>query len=807
MLTKQQVASAENLLSQVLTNYYNVSFEKATDKQLYFALAKASNTILYDRREKVFTEKNLDKKTIHYMSIEFLIGKNLKNTLWNLELEDVYRSFLAKKGKNIDLIYEQEKDMGLGNGGLGRLAACYLDSLSRLGYPAFGHCIKYEYGLFNQKIVDGRQIETPDDWFDTGNIWLEPREDQAVEVLLGGRVKQNYNEYGLSYEYEGATVIKALPFDLMISGYKSNTVSTLRLWEARGKNVFDIKKFDQGDFLEAMRARNQIEAINKVLYPSDNNENGRNLRLIQQYFLVSAAMQNILNNYFLNNSDPKKIPEHVSVHINDTHPTLCIPELMRLLMDKYSLGWDDAWNIVKNTVSYTNHTILSEALEVKSMSAIEKNMPRIALIIRELDRRFRLELQEFFKNDFRKIEQMAIVSGNNVYMANLAIYASYKVNGVSKIHSHILKTRLFHDYAEMFQGRFTNITNGITHRRWLAVANPKLDEFIVSLIGDGYYTNPGELSGLANFANNTDVLHKLQSIKFENKKRFAEYLWRTQRIEVDPNARFDVQVKRIHEYKRQLMNAMRIIYLCNKIRENPDEYVTPQVFIFAGKAASGYAMAKRIIRLINQVSLEIERDPLLSSKIKVVFVENYSVTLSEILMPATEVSEQISLAGREASGTGNMKAVINGALMLCTIDGANIEICDTCGHENMFEFGLTADEVEKIKNRGYNAMDYYIGSERVRSVVDKLNAGIAGESFSDIVDYLLGHSDYKDSYMCLADFDAYIDAHYKMDKVYADQEEWNKRSLRAISAMGFFSSDRAIEEYAQKIWHLQKNEE
>lgn len=807
MLTKQQVVSAENALTKFLQNYYNVSLEKASDKQLYYALAKVSNAILYDRREKVSGDKNINKKTVHYMSIEFLIGKNLRNTLWNLELEDVYRKFLEKNGKNIDAVYSQEKDMGLGNGGLGRLAACYLDSLARLGYPAFGHCIKYEYGLFYQKIVDGRQIETPDDWFDTGNIWLEPREDQAVEVLIGGRVKQNYNEYGLSYEYEGATVIKALPYDLMISGYKSNTVSTLRLWEAKGKNVFDIKKFDQGDFFEAMRARNQIEAINKVLYPADNNENGRNLRLIQQYFLVSAAMQNILNNYFLYNTDAKKLPEYVSVHINDTHPTLCIPELMRLLMDKYGLGWDDAWNVVRKTVSYTNHTILSEALEVKSMAAIEKNMPRIALIIRELDRRFRLELQEFFKNDFRKIEQMAIISGNNVYMANLAIYASHAVNGVSKIHSHILKTRLFHDYAEMFNGRFKNITNGITHRRWLAVANPKLNELIVSLIGDGYYTHPEELEGLMQFVDDPDTLHKLQEIKFENKKRFADYLWKTQRIEIDPHARFDVQVKRIHEYKRQLMNAMRIIYLCNKIRENPDEYVTPQVFIFAGKAASGYAMAKRIIRLINQVSLEIERDPLLSSKIKVVFVENYSVSLSEILMPATEVSEQISLAGREASGTGNMKAVLNGALMLCTIDGANIEICDVCGHENMFEFGLTADEVEKIKNRGYNAMDYYIGSERVRSVIDKLNAGIAGESFSDIGDYLLGHSDYKDSYMCLADFDSYIDMHYKMDKAYADQDEWNKKSLRAISQMGFFSSDRAIEEYAQKIWSLKKNDE
>lgn len=807
MITKAQMAAAEKSLNEYLLRHYGVKLEDATSNQLYYALARVAEWFLYEKKGAVVNDKNKDKKTLHYMSIEFLIGRNLKNNLWNVGVEGFIRDLLASKNKNLDDVYAIEKDAGLGNGGLGRLAACFLDSLARLGYPAFGHCLKYEYGLFNQKIVNGVQIETPDEWFDTGRVWLEEREDQAVEVVLGGTLNQYYTEYGLSYSYENATVLQAIPFDMLMSGYDSNTVSTLRLWEAHAKNKINLDLYDEGKYVEALRERTELEAINKMLYPADHSENGKSLRLIQQYFLVSAAMQNILNNYFKTHTDPKGIPELVSVHINDTHPVLCIPELMRLLMDKYGLGWDDSWEIVKKTVSYTNHTILSEALEVKRLNAIEKIMPRIAMILRELDKRFRNDLNEFFKNDFRRVESMAIISGNNVYMANLAIYASYAVNGVSKIHSQILKTRLFRDYAEMYPGRFKNITNGITHRRWLAQSNPKLDELVCSLIGDEYYTKPELLIGLSKYENDKEVLNKLAEIKFENKKKFAEYLFKKQGIQIDPNARFDVQVKRIHEYKRQLMNVLKIIYLCNQIRQNPDEYVTPQVFIFAGKAASGYYMAKRIIKLINELSNEVNNDPLLSSKIKVVFAENYNVSMAEILMPATEVSEQISLAGREASGTGNMKAVLNGALMLCTIDGANIEISDHCGHETQFEFGLVADEVEKIKNRGYNAMEYYIASEKVRSVIDKLNTGVGNEVFSDIADYLLGHSDHKDSYMCLADLDSYIEAHYKMDKAYADKELWNKNSLKAISKMGYFSSDRSIEDYVEKIWGLKKNED
>lgn len=803
-MTKGQIVTAEKALSDFLHKHFGKTIQTASTEQLYVALASIAKEMLWEKRGKVYA-KNTSKKTVHYMSIEFLIGRNLRNNLWNLGIEKFLRENLKTNGKNIDDVYALEKDVGLGNGGLGRLASCFLDSLASLEYPAYGHCIKYEYGLFNQKIIDGKQIETPDEWLETGNVWLEQRPDQAVDVIIGGSLKQNYVDNRLVYENVKPTIIKAMPFDMLISGYNSNTSSTLRLWEARAINKFDIKCFDRGDYAASFKEKLDIESINKVLYPSDNNENGKVLRLLQEYFLVSASMQNILNNYFEENQGLENLPKLISVHINDTHPALCVPELMRLLIDKYGFGWEDSWNAVSKVISYTNHTILSEALEVKSMTHIEKIMPRIAMIIRELDRRFRLELSQVIIDDNRRIEQMAIISGNNVYMANMSIYASYAVNGVSKIHTHIIKTRLFQYYSEIYPDRFKNITNGVTHRRWLAQSNPKLDELITSLIGDGYYTKPEELAKLNDYLDDKSVLKKVHDIKLENKKRFAEYLKEKQGIEIDPTWRFDVLVKRIHEYKRQLMNVMRIVYLCNKIRENPEEYVTPQVFIFAGKAASGYAMAKRIIKLINQLSLEVNNDPLLSSKIKVVFVENYNVTISELLMPATEVTQQISQAGREASGTGNMKAVMNGALMMCTVDGANIEIADHCGVENTFEFGLVSEDVEKIKNRGYNATEYYIASDKVRNVIDKLNSGLGGESFSDIVGYLLGHADYKDSYMCVADFDSFIEAHYKMDKAYSDQEWWSKKSLHCIASMGYFSSDRAIEDYVSKIWKLEKN--
>ena len=548
----------------------------------------------------------------------------------------------------------------------------------------------------------------------------------------------------------------------------------------------------------------EIDAINKVLYPADDNDQGKKLRLLQQYFLVSAAMQNILSNYFKDHRSLNGIASLVSVHINDTHPALCIPELIRLLIDRYGFGWDEVWEAVKKIVSYTNHTVLSEALEVMKFQNIETLFPRVAGIITELDRRYRIILKQHFENDLKTQEQMAILSSGHVYMANLALYASHMINGVAQIHSDILKNSLFSGYAKIYPKNIINITNGITHRRWLAMSNYRLDTLITSLIGEKYYKDATELEKLAKFADNEKVLNELYNIKFENKKRFAAYLKATQGVDIDPSARFDVQVKRIHEYKRQLMNALKIIYLCEQIKNNPTAKFTPQVFIFSGKAASGYVVAKRIIKLINELAFEIDNDPVFAGKIKVVFVENYSVTVSEYLMPATDVSEQISLAGREASGTGNMKAVLNGALMLCTTDGANIEIMQHCGRENHFEFGLKAEEIEDLKDRGINAVEYYNNSEIVKIVIDKLKAGIGRESFDDIADYLLGRSEQRDPYMCLADLDSYVDAHYKMDEAYSDKKEWSKKCLLSISKMGYFSSDRAIEEYAAKIWNLKK---
>lgn len=799
MLSKVTIAAKEKELEEFLIKHYETNIDKASNREIYFSLAQLAKDKILNKR---LLDKKKETKVVHYMSIEFLLGKLLKNNLWNLELLKDYTEILTKHKKNINEVFNIEKDAGLGNGGLGRLAACFLDSLSTLDYQAIGHSLLYEYGLFSQKIIDGKQVEFPDKWLDEGGIWLERRDDEAVYVEVGGSVREIFENNKLSFKSENSTKIKAVPYDLAICGYKSNTVNTLRLWKAEAVNGFDIKSFSSGNFAEASANEIEVDAINKVLYPADNNDNGKRLRLLQQFFLVSAAMQNILSNYFKHHSSLKNLPNLVAVHINDTHPALCIPELIRLLIDVYGYGWDEVWDCVKNIVSYTNHTVLSEALEVKKLSNIETISPRIASILKEIDRRYRIILKQHFGNDIRTIEQMAIISGNYVYMANLSLYGSHTINGVAKIHSEILKNELFKNYETILPGNIINITNGVTHRRWLAMSNPKLDELICSLIGNKYYKDAGQLEKLSKFTENDEVLKKLLAIKFENKKRFAAYLKATQGLDIDPAARFDVIVKRIHEYKRQLLDVLKIIYLCEEIKKNPEKKYTPQVFIFSGKAASGYVIAKRIIKLINELAYEIDNDDIYSGKIKVVFVENYSVTVSELLMPATDVSEQISLAGREASGTGNMKAVLSGALMICTTDGANIEIMQHCGKDNHFEFGLKAEEIEEMKVKGYNPVDYYNNSEIIKTVIDKLTVGIGRECFADLADYLLGRSEQRDPYMCLADLQAYIDAHYKMDEAYKNKRVWAQKCLLSISKMGYFSSDRAIEEYAEKIWKL-----
>lgn len=806
-MDKGQLVLIEEIIQNYLKGEYETSLENATNQQIYYAVSKMASDFLVKNKAKNNAEKGKkNKRVLHYISIEFLIGKSLKNNLWNLGLENDVKNLLFAHGKNIENIYDVEDDAGLGNGGLGRLAACYLESLAMCGYNAFGHSILYEYGLFKQKIVDGKQYESPDFWLDTGRPWLHRRDDETVLVGFGGKVIQHYSEQrGLSYEMENQRMVKAVPFDYYVPAIGTSNTTTLRLWKAYAVDSIDLRLFDMGEFESSLKNETIASEINKILYPNDNNQNGQDLRLIQQYFLVSAVAQSVIRNYFKTNSDLKNMPKLLAIHINDTHPTLIIPEIMRILIDEYGYGWDESWAVVTKSVSYTNHTILSEALEVKNMSVIERIVPRLALIIREIDRRFRIELGEFFKNDYKKIEKLAIISNNNVYMANLAVCASYAVNGVAKIHTEILKNNLFADFYQMYPNKFLNITNGISLRRWLSQSNPELDKFILSVAGEEYYTDAKKLKLLEQFENDKSVLDKIGEIKFDNKVRLAKYVKENMGIEIDPTARFDVQAKRIHEYKRQLMNVMKVIYLAEKIRNNPTEKVTNQVFFFAGKAASGYAMARRIIELISSVQKEINNDSIFNGKLKVIFLENYNVSLSEVLMPATEVTEQISVAGREASGTGNMKAVINGALMICTIDGANIEIYDHTKKNNNFVFGLNADEVYSLTKSGYNAIKYFEQSEKIRIVIQKLKSGIGGKKYEDIASYLLGYSGMRDIYMCLADFDSYIDAHYIMDKVYANKDEWNRRSLHSIANMGFFSADRSIREYADKIWKLKQN--
>ncbi len=798
------IKSAQELINKQLLMNNDITIKNATSEQLYKALASIAVDAMLEKRAK-YNANTLTKKekVLHYLSIEFLLGKSLRNNLFNLGLDDIIAKALKQEGIDIDDVYEVEQDAGLGNGGLGRLAACYLDSLSTLGYSVFGHCILYEFGLFKQKIFEGNQIEIPDQWLPTGKVWLLPKEEESVIVRFEGRVKEDIGSDGnFTYTYEDCSEVEAVPYDMLIPGYKSDAVSILRLWSARSKITLDTTKFSKGEYAQALAQKDEIESISKVLYPADHHEKGKSLRMKQQYFLVSSALQTAIKAYMIKHKNLKHLPKYLIVHINDTHPAMSIPELMRILLDDYRLSWEDAWDITSKTINYTNHTILTESLEVWAFDLFERKLPRIAMILREIDRRYRLELAEKGVVDQNLIERMAIISKNSLRMANLSVVTSQKVNGVAKVHSEILKKDLFNDFYKVEPNKFLNITNGISPRRWLAICNPKLHELIKNVSSDKYLKEPNQLTKFKAIEKNPEEFAKVMKIKAHNKQVFASYLKRKHNIEVDPNTRFDIQVKRIHEYKRQLLNVLKIIYLYSELIENPELDVTPQTFIFAGKAAPGYAMAKRIIHLIASLAKDIDKNPEISKKLKVVFMEDYSVTSSELIMPATDVTEQISLAGREASGTGNMKAVLNGALMICTEDGANIEICDKCGKNNHFSFGLTTDQVDEIWKKGYNPNKYYEQDDRIKTVISMLIKGFNGESFADISDYLLWKSGSKDVYMNLADFDSYMKAHYEMDRVYKDKKEWAKKVVHSISAMGYFSSDRSIEQYNTRIWKL-----
>jgi len=791
-------------IKQKLARYFGTAPDEATKDQLYKACAMAVKDILTQKRSDFRTQVNREgKKRIYYMSIEFLLGRSLKTNLHNLELAEAFNEALAEYGTDLDTLYECEPDAGLGNGGLGRLAACFMDSLTSLDYPACGFSLCYEYGLFKQRIIDGMQIEIPDVWLPGGEVWLVPRTDRIFKVRFGGTVRENWREDGrCEILYEDCEEIEAVPYDMMISGYDCAAVNQLRLWKARDIHHFNMGLFTQGQYTKALEKSTNAEILTKSLYPSDNHMEGKLLRLSQQYFLASASTQSIVRDHMAVYGRIDTLPDKVSIHINDTHPALCIPELMRILIDDYTLDWDTAWDIVTRTVSYTNHTVMPEALETWQEDLFRFRLPRIYMILKEINERFCREAWNAFPGNWNRIANMSIISYGQIRMANLSVIASHTVNGVSKLHSEILVDTVFKDFYHMYHNRFDNVTNGIAHRRWLCFSNPKLAGLLDDCIGPDYRKNPTTLANFLKFADDKTVLDKLGEIKHENKVAFADYYNRVTGKTIDPNSIFDVQIKRLHEYKRQLLNALNIISLYIRLKDNPNLPMQPITFLFGAKAAPGYDMAKRIIKLICRLSEEIEKDPVIREKLRVVFLEDYNVSLAEKLIPSAEISEQISLAGKEASGTGCMKLMINGAMTIGTLDGANVEMLAAAGEENISIFGLNAKEVEALWLNGYRSVLFYADNAILRRVVDSLNIGFNGESFSDIASYLLAGYGIADPYMCLADFESYRLAHLSLTDKYADRDLWNKMSLKNIAAAGHFAADRSIREYADRIWRL-----
>lgn len=787
-----------------LAKVYGIKLIEAQDNQIFKAVSLVIRDILTQKRLEF--KKNLRKKgakQVYYMSMEFLLGRSLRNHLYNLGIKDQVEEAVKEMGFDMNKIYDVEPDAGLGNGGLGRLAAAYMDSLTSCDYAASGFSIRYDYGIFKQKIVDGWQMEMPDNWLENGDVWLNPRVDDTFEVHFGGKVEQEWSENGLVVHHTDYTTVNAVPYAMNISGYDSKAVNTIRLWQAKSPTDFDMALFSRGEYIKAIENQTLAESISKVLYPADNHLEGKSLRLKQQYFFVSASLQFIIKKHLKYNDSLDNLGDKVAIHINDTHPTLCIPELMRLLIDVYGYGWDDAWNIVQETVSYTNHTVMAEALETWPQSLFMSLLPRIYQIVAELNQRYCAILWNAFPNDWEKVSYNAILGHNEVRMANICLYASHTINGVSALHSDILKNSVFKDYYRIEPKKFTNVTNGITHRRWLCEANPELASLVTELIGNKYKKDAKYLEDLLKYQNDKQVLEKLQAIKFNNKVKLAKYVKDTTGIELDPNSIFHAQVKRLHEYKRQILNVFNIMDLYYRLKENPNLEINPQTFIFGAKAAGSYYMAKLIIRLICMLQEVINKDPVIKDKIKVVFLENYRVTLAEMIMPATEVSEQISIAGKEASGTGNMKFMINGAITMGTMDGANVEIHENVGDENIFIFGLLTEEVERLYRDGYNPTAYYNNSLSIRRIIDSMRGGINGVNFSEIADALtIGRNGIADSYMVLADFESYKQAQIKMDQTYNDKDRWNRMSLVNIAKAGFFSSDRSVREYAKRIWKL-----
>ena len=795
MKSSISVENAKQMINDKLSHFFGVTPEDATEEQYYKAVAMIVRDDLAAKNSEFRHIANgQDSKKIYYLCMEFLMGRSLKNNLYNLNLTDVFDKALSSFGVSLNRIYELEPDAGRGNGGLGRLAACYLDGLATDGYQSMGYSIRYEAGIFKQKLVDGWQTELPDFWLPGGDVWLVPREERSVEVKFEGHVVESWDGDYHSVEQKDCNTVTAVPYDMYVSG-KGQGVSRLRLW-ASVKPSLDMSLFNQGEYMRAMEQSAMAEAISKILYPADNSPEGKSLRLRQQYFLVSASIQDIIRRHLTEYSTLDNLPEKIAIHINDTHPTMAIPELMRIMLDECGYGWDDAWNIVTKTVAYTNHTVMKEALECWSEELYKRLLPRLYEITKEIDNRFRAYVW-CTTHDADKVERMAIISGGVVRMANLCVAGSHSVNGVSALHSEILKETVFSDFYSITPDKFKNVTNGIAFRRWICQSNPLLTDYITKLIGSDFITKSNELLKLREYKDDKKVLADFMAIKRQNKERFAKIVKKRNGIDINPDSIFDVQVKRLHEYKRQSLNILNIIAEYQMLKANPNADFVPRTYIFASKAAPGYFMAKKTIQLIDAISNVINNDKDVNDKLKVVFMEEYNVSLAEVLMPAADFSEQISLAGTEASGTGNMKLMLNGAVTLGTLDGANVEIANAVGDDNIIIFGLKTPEVEQLKQRGYHPMDYINNNRVLKDVIDFINAGIDGKTFGEFTSSLMN----VDPYMALADFADYQKAQQLSAEIYKDKERFAKMSLMNISGAGIFSADRAITEYAENIWH------
>ena len=807
-MEKYTKSSMKQAISEKLSLNFGCTVEEATEANMM----KACAMVLRDQMsiQAVETRRKIRKKQlkqVHYMSLEFLMGRSLMKNAYNLGVLQPMREAIEEMGFKPAHIFDMEPDAGLGNGGLGRLAACYLDSLTTLEIPACGYSICYELGIFKQKIVDGQQMELPDNWKDQGDAWLIPRPDEVEEVHFGGTLREFWDGDRLHVVNEDYTKVLAVPCDMSVAGYDTTHTNTLRLWDAKSPTPIDMSAFNQGDYLRAGEEKAMAEAIAKVLYPEDNHYEGKSLRLRQQYFFVSATVQSIVRKHIQTYHTLTNFHEKNVIQINDTHPALVIPELMRILMDDAGLDWETSWNITVNSVAYTNHTVLAEALERWPQSLMQTLLPRIWQILCEIARRWQVKVTEFYRGDESKVRNMAVIWDGEVRMANLCIAGGIAVNGVSALHSDILRQDVFRDACGMEPEKFKNVTNGIDHRRWLAEINPGLDKLICDLTGSNdYLRHPGAaLPLLDKFADDKEVLLRLEQIKQANKAAFAKYAKKTQGFLINPDAIFDVQVKRLHEYKRQLLNVMHIIHIYNQLRDNPNMEIRPHAFLFGAKAAPGYAVAKRIIQLINSLAGQINSDPLCKDKLQVFFLENYRVSMAEVLMPASEVSQQISTAGKEASGTGNMKFMMNGALTVGTLDGANVEMHEVLGDENMFLFGLKTEEVKEVRDMGYNPFNIYTRDPNLHRVLDQISNGFKdGVRYDDLVQHLLlgKNGSMADEYMLLADFASYCAAERRMVETYADRTKWNQMSLHNIARSGIFAADRSIADYADTIWHV-----